>query len=561
MSQNVYYSEWTGERGDYRIEFYAASAITLHSPNYVEIPEDVLLIEKFNIEFDKIPLGLAKAPVLEFKVRLRNAIELSPEFKSLFLDSVRDLTWDDIFADAKKVLAGTVVKLSLPDDPDYFIGIIKEDTDVDIDFLTGEIQVSAVHWLKVALDSVDFGDFRFFCETYNYVDHSDAIGEIHYEEPASSNNEYNMLIRNYRFGFVKQYRIFEYISLQLALIRQSLLRETHVHNVYVPHCEIRHYKQHARYPMQLGNELQALDVEVLFSVAKPGKQPFGGLAYDGSSGIARYRSAWDFLADYYESCMARAYIFGGYDVKVRKLTGRYGRAQQTIEVDADEIEEGKLKLNSMMLSTVTSSRQETVASDISKYESVRASSRNSHEYTVPIIFNNVPPAGDWGRYGTNYNWGIAAPYIWGLYYQNNALRMKVHHYCEYAISHNKWSSMYSNCVYNPASSELQSAEELLTSDPNSAVLIIQSESGNAKWAANTLRNAYDRKNQSTLEDVVMTPAGAIGEPFVNYYKFDTSEITDGLEIGESMYMPIGYEYDFEKEKLKLSFIRIDENAI
>ena len=91
MSQYVYFSEWEGDLGTYRIEFYAASVNVLSDPQYVELPEDVVIVEKYGIGFDKFPIGMAKAPVLELSVRLALAGEYVLDFKDLFLRSTIEI--------------------------------------------------------------------------------------------------------------------------------------------------------------------------------------------------------------------------------------------------------------------------------------------------------------------------------------------------------------------------------------------------------------------------------------------------------------------------------------
>lgn len=569
----IFYSEWTGELGLYRIEFFAAGAGNLVDPQMVELPEDVLVLDTLDYEFDKLPIGLAKAPVLKFTVMLGNTIDYSDEFRDLFLDSTREIDCSTI-VDAGapfKILAGTVVRLSVAGEPDYFVGIIKDETDVDIDILTGEISVEATHWLKVALDSVNFETIgRNSRILESDFQSSDEAIDLYYANGNLISNIWVQKKNGYRFKFIELSYIFKYISYAVNSVRLALLRgrPSAVFALQVAQSAVYWTNSEVNYADYGGSindsEEYGEKSYVIAAIEKnDGSGDVGGLFNDKSAGLLKYKSAWDYLADYYESALSRAYIKGGFELRSGLLLGKRMGAMPTKEIDSDAVESGKLKLNYTMLSIVTASKQEAIGGDIGKYESSRASSRNGHEFTLPMVFGNSPVATDWERDGAVWIKKAFQPHIWDLYYKHNILGfVKVHDYTIYYLSNNKASVIYPQCVYVKLRDIYDDFTERLSDSPKTAAILIQSDSTNAKWAAETLRAVYDRQGQHLLDDAEFT-AGTIdiAEPFESYYKFDFADMLQGLPMLDYMYMAMSYSFDFQTEKIKLKLLSIDENAI
>jgi hypothetical protein len=173
--------------------------------------------------------------------------------------------------------------------------------------------------------------------------------------------------------------------------------------------------------------------------------------YGGTSlqigGIETIQIAWDFLADYYVYTFSRAYISTKNNLRVRVALGTYGKQQDTIEIDGDMIYEGKAKINYSPLSVVVGSCVESVGKDVGKYEESRAGSRNAGEYTVPVVFGNVPAAIEYKK-KSKTTWVGFTPHIFGVYYKQGDQFYGCHHYVDIPISYGKRSNIYTECQYS-----------------------------------------------------------------------------------------------------------------
>jgi len=559
MSQNVYYTEWLSDQ-NYRLELYGASTDELTSPNYIELPEDVIVVEKYNVEFDKYPIGLAKAPVLKFRVKLSKAINLPAEFIELFTKPLKPIDYSNISSISKIVYAGTVVRLLVGDNLEYMVGIIRNDTDIDIDMVAGEISVEAVHWIKVALDAIDFSMYAAFIQVNGYIEYTDkGIIEYEYLNQNGLRRIYKQDRKKTLFGMSKMYRIFEYIQFYLGILKRTLLR-TSYSMVWVPYADIRYYRQDGNNVLGIGAPIDINEVYVIAMITNIDRSRiYGGIAYD-PDGLRRYKSAWDFLADYYEYTLSRAYISTRNNIAVRMPCGSYGIDQATIGIECEELYSCKITMNYMPLTTVVGSSIETVGDDVGKYENARAGSRNVGEYTLPIVFGNVPPAIEYSKVSKT-TWVGFAPHIYGVYYKDGNQYRKCHHYVDVPISRNKRSSMYTECQYNVGEINATQLMEQFEDNHKIAMIMIQRVSGAGRWISAALRRLYDRAGQQMLR--IELPASAINceDMFENYYTINMG--TDGSMFGVSgrKYIPVAYEIDYLSEKSDVSLIDVDSNAI
>lgn len=561
MSQNIYYTEWEGELGTYRMEFYKASDVLLTTPVYVEIPENVVIIDEYSSEFDGLPIGLAKAPTLKFDIILSELIDYDLEFRELFINSTKEYAFNLYpFLPDEHIITGSIVKLSLPGQPNFFIGVVKDDTDIDIDLVSGRITVECVHWLKVALDSINFE--RLGYATISERQYVGTFYEMQYEYSAGLYYGIIQEESGKRFSFVKLDRMFSYIEEYMDELQKIILREDTLPSFALGFPDLKLYRQNYTDPKQLGTVLAINDAYILATIENlDGSKIIGGLYYDENAGIRRYKSAWDMLSDYCEFAFARAYINFGYDIKIRTALGKYGASLGEVEIDPDNVYGGSLKLNYSRLSVVTASRTDAVGTDKDKFESSRSASRNSDEYTVPVFFSNVVPAIEWKK-RSSLNWKGFDPHVWGLYYKEGIAFYKAHHYMEFALSNGKWSSTYPQCTYNPADSKIVQMESELTSSAKSAALLMQDASGSAKWIAEFLRAVYDKNNQAVLEDLEIVPYGAeYLDPYANIFKLDFGALNNGMGLLSENWLPFSFSLKFGKdERMTMNLITVEPNA-
>lgn len=548
MSQNVYYSEWQGELGTYRIEFYAASDAALTSPVYIEIPEDVVVFKKFSSGFDKFPLGMAKAPAVEFNVRMQYAYEFSSEFASLF--TAPSLKLNTGVAFVHSFYAGTILKIVIDGDVNFFV--VRDEVEIDIDMLTGEIEVEAVHYAKTVLDAIDFAPLA---KGYYLggVENKGSAVELWWDAITFAGYFLTTIRSKHTLHFVKYTDIYVYISALADKIKQKLLRmESGSFAISFP--DFKPYRQNYANPAQLGEplELRYNDCYVLAYVKKSGNV-VGGVLSD--SGLLQYRSAWEYYVDIAESFLARIYATGD-GIIVRPLLGRYGIEMANEQVESEQISEAKLTVNYARLGVVVGSRIESNASDVSRYESHRPASRAAGEFTIPIVYTNVPVAGDYKKVGANSQ-HCFDPHSFGLYYIYEGVFHKIHHYMEYYLTNTKLSSALPSAVYQPLPEGWQ---DLLKDNAKLFAIMTQSQSGSHKWAAETLRAVYDRSGQSAAE-IKFKPVSWYSDPYALYWTFDVGDVADYIGVLSDKWLAIELEFDFKTEEYSMKLITVPEDAI
>lgn len=549
MSNNVYRFSYPSNVGEVEIEIYGASASPISSPVYIDIPEDLIVFDKIGAKFDKFPLGLASATALEFRVMMQYAYEFSPEFASLFIAPAVKLTTDVAFSHS--FFAGTVIKVTIDDNTDYFVA--RDEVELEIDAITGEIKVQAIHYAKIVLDSIDFAPFAKGYYLGAVYEKPSAV-ELWYDSNISSAGFYYTNIKNkHTFCFAKYTDIFVYIGSLADKIKSLLLRLDNA-SFAISFPDFVPYSQNYENPSQLGDPLSTRYNEcyILAWVEKSGSR-VGGLLTE--EGLLKYKSAWEFYSELAESFLARIYVYGD-GIRVRPLLGRYGLLMQTEQIDEDTLSEAKLTVNYARLGVVVGSRCESKASDVSRYESSRPSSRSAGEYTIPIVFSNVPVAATYEKAGVN-SWHCFAPHAFGLYYIREGAFHKIHHYMEYFLTSSKTSATMPEASYSPLAEGWQ---DLLVSEPEIYSMTVQSQSGSHKWAAETLRSVYDRPGQSAIE-IRFKPDQWYADPFVVYWQLSIASVADFAGLVSYNWLCVEYDYDMISEEYSMKLVTVPNDAI
>ena len=240
------------------------------------------------------------------------------------------------------------------------------------------------------VDSFDFRDLR----TMNTIDEYAAT---HYVELAFDDTG-NYVLKNgvpyYTMLFDRFHLIEDYINEVGTAIKQKLIRDSAAEfSVDLPIPRL--YKQTFAGDGTKGTLIAKEDLWILTFIMYDAT-PIGGLFLpeDKHSIPGLYQSVYDFLSEYYESNLQKAWSSDMVDsIANTAIFGVYIN-EVDIELDIESFEEWTLTRRAKRLKTVTSSMNESRSggdfSDIDNYEARIASTRNKEEWTIPIIFNNIP---------------------------------------------------------------------------------------------------------------------------------------------------------------------------
>lgn len=565
MSNTIYFTEWESDLGTNRIEFFASGSEQLIDPVYLELLPEVVIIEKYNAEFDKLPIGMMKTPILEMKINTAWAQEYSTEFRKLFLNSVFELKT----VDGNVLQLGTIVKYNPAGQSNWFTGMIRDDQEIDIDIDTGQISVKAEHIVRSLLDQVAMSEIdKYFIEKCSVSEGITAGDVTEFRSTYNGERLWQMVTRDqdYVMLFFKLYKIMEFINLKYSEYYAYAMRKP-VMDIYIQHPFGKHYKQNPSNPSIHGDELGYYnDIYVLGYIFKgsTNDQRIGGLFNDTKEGIGKYNSAWDYLSEVTEQYLMKTSLV--YNTTNTSPVFSYSEIKR---VDWDRVTSVKLKLNGSRLKTVTSSINETKSadgwSDQNKYEAKTASSRNGNEWTIPVIYNNVPVCVKYTKYkGSWYQWRSFHPHIWGLYYKQlkegsstEYEMFKCHNYVELYLTWLKTSSTLQNSEFKPHTLW----HDFIVNDPSGLATYIQQNGGIAQYAAESMLTLFGFNGQTELEIELLSNTDDFSIEFYNtVFEINASELLPDLELLGNKWLLTSFTYSPEEEKTTLKLILGNNDA-
>jgi len=560
MSNTIFFTEWESDLGINRIEFFASGSELLINPEYIELLPEVVIVEKYNAEFDKLPIGMIKTPVLELTVNTSWAQEYTKEFRKLFTNSVFEM---EMTADTTLQL-GTIVKYSPAGQSNWFTGMIRDDQEIDIDPDQGQVQVKCEHIVRALLDQVAMSEIgKYFIAGY-YITEGFFAGDVtEFRSTYNGERLWQMVTRDqdYIMAFFKLYKIMEYINVRYSDY-YSIAMRTNLSSIYIQHPCAKHYKQNPMNPALYGEALEYYDdIYVLGVIIKNDGNGtvIGGLFKDYKDGIGKYNSAWDYISEVTEQYLMKTSI-----VFNRTITSPIFSYSEVKKIDWDRVlSKPKVKLNAKRLKTVTSSLSETKSddgwSDQNKYEAKTASSRNGNEWTIPIVYNNAPVCVKYTKYkGSWYQWRSFHPHIWGLYYKQlkegsttEYEMFKCHNYVELYLTWLKTSGTLPNSEFKAHTLW----HDFIVDDPSGLATYIQQNGGAAQYAAESLRTLFGFNGQTELEIELKSDENDFSIELHNtIFEINASELMTDFELPGNKWLLTSFTYSPVEEKTTLKLI-------
>ena len=615
MSNNVFVSRWEGEKTGwlYKLSMYGASTDDLTSPVEVELPPGMISVRNLNSSYDKYNLGAPTIPELDIDIYFEDLPDdLSTEFQSIIFDPYRELTVSSgVGGYAVIVRTGTVVKLEINfkgnDDTDVyrliFKGVHKSDYEIsyDVDSLIYKIKPIAIS--KIMTDCINF--HYFIATSYDPPSwlKRDFVIELAYVKDGTNyaighNSHHEIGGTTYQSGFIftSLEQIEDYILTQSDGVIKRITRNPSETFLFDFPTSLRYFKQQYLGNGARGDELMSTE---LFALGIYGNTWVDGavLSSGGHSLDKLYpNSIWDYLSELSEETVTRIIYPTPTRMSFIEIYGFFSRENKVV-LDKNKMSNLKLRLAADIVKTVTTSLRETLSddsfADIDNVKQVQDGIRNDLEFSVALIYNNMPTCVTYENktdeyataYGMNDPWSRRTsflPHVLNLYYfdkpamliaANPPQAFRVHEHVRILLGKNAdgsqlWSDDLTGQTLLP-----WTPNEFEFGKPSEAIMTLQNGvnfDGDANSGckpqiiAKTILALFSNVKQAKLEFEIdldeyteFLSAGAVGFPWWQFdteFEFDVSTVNPFFNITFNKWYIVKSDINFETETAKMELI-------
>lgn len=413
MSNKIYYHEHRGTRTgwDYKIEFIPASADPITTPEYVRLPTGSVKLKKATKKMQgDYYFGLVDAPTADIDIYLADIpeTELYDDFFDCIMYPIKKLAVpiSELYPIPLTVDIGTYVKISINfkgnDGTDvgyryFFSGCVRYDNKIKNNPINEVANITITHISKCICDSFNFEYLGIYPDMFGMeTKHSEYI----YEWLGVADGKGYQVVHsggNLKYEFVSKAVIDNYIRYVGSQVAKKITRDPNqVFSAQPIFPEF--YEQIYDGTGSRGGAIPSENLYLLSRIVYEADgqfDPIGGLLnpYNDKGLHQRYpNSVWDYLKDVYDWAMCRGDMVEDSGFRNSRMFGH--SSDTTILLTKKILKDMDLDQDTNVLKTATASMVESYSdddyADRDNYEAVKQGSRNESEFTIPIIYNNLP---------------------------------------------------------------------------------------------------------------------------------------------------------------------------
>jgi len=529
--ENIYSYNWFGKRTgwEYRVVFKKASSSPISDFTEIKLPRGSFTLKLTKWEYDKYPIGLHSAKTLEAEINL-SMLESSnyDDFITMLYNPVLENS-KTIYVTPTTYLLGTIIEFYIKYNNNaeesvnvfrkIMVGIFQEEFENESsNSLERIFKLKAEDINRVLATQTSFVDLA----AINNLDDVERQGYIDYYINSTTNKSLlHVAQAEHSFLFQPFTTLETYINMITQTLYRDLIRDSApTYSIDLPIPRI--YRQLYDGTGNKGTLLAKSDLYLLttmyFDVT-----PVNGLYNneDEDSINKTYQSLWDFLTDYYQNTLRRAWTTED-GIKSAPLFG-YTDSEIIATVDLNKVEISYKQMSSLLkkvTSSMTESRGETIK-DIDNFPAELTASRNANEFTIPILFNTMPTQDGWMQWDWLVKRGLPddiTPRLWlnsigitpdskvfggyeyrrfGLYYKeqpsfcSNPELFRVHEYASYLLEPGNYTEGYTPHVPLDLT-----ANDFINKE---AIVVQLQEKSSPQILADNLLKVFSKKEQHTAK--------------------------------------------------------------
>lgn len=529
--ENIYSYNWFGERTgwEYRVVFKKASSSPIGDVTEIKLPRGSFSLKSTKWEYDKYPIGLHSAKTLEAEINLSM---LGSSNYDDFIDMLYNPVMENsktIYVTPKTYLLGTIIEFCIKynNNADEEVNIFRKVmTGIFQEEFENESSNSLERIFKLKAEDIN----RVLATQTSFVDlaaisNLDDVKRKGYIDYYINSGTNKSILHVAQYGYSFFFQPFTTLETYINGITQTLYRDlirdsspTYSIDLPIP----RLYKQLYDGTGNKGSLLAKSDLYLLTTMFVD-VAPVNGLYNneDEDSIHKNYQSLWDFLTDYYQQTLCRAWTTAD-GIKSAPLFG-YSDGEKVATIDLNKVEIS-YKQMSRLLKKVTSSMTESRGDkikDIDNFPSELTASRNANEFTIPILFNTMPTQDAWMQWDWLVRRGFPdyiTPKLWlnsigitqeskvfggydyrrfGLYYKeqpifcDNIELFRVHEYASYMIEPGTYTESYTPHIPLDLTTN-----EFINKD---AIVIQLQKKSSPQILADNLLKIFSKKEQHTAK--------------------------------------------------------------
>lgn len=413
MSNRIYYHEHRGDRTgwDYKIEFVPASDEPLNNPEYIRLPTGSVKLKKATKKMQgDYYFGLVDTPTADIDIYFADIpeTELYDDFFDCIMYPIKKLSVPipSLYPQPLLVEIGTYIRISINhrgnDETDvgyryFFSGCIRYDNKIKNNPVNEVANLSIVDIAKCTCDSFNFAYLGIYPDMFGMETKN---SECLYEWLGTYNSRNFQVVHTgggLNFELVSVSVIDKYIAYVGGQVVKTTTRgiyDTFWATPIFPELYAQKYDGTGG----RGGRIATEEIYVLSRIVYTSdgqSNPIGGLLnpYNDKGLHQRYPNGiWDYLKDMYDWAMCRGDAGNNIGLTTTRMFGH--NADEPILLTKDMVSEMDLEQNTSILKTATASMVESYSddeySDRDNYEAVKQGSRNESEFTIPVVYNNLP---------------------------------------------------------------------------------------------------------------------------------------------------------------------------
>lgn len=547
-----YISKWTGKhtKWDYKLEIILPpvgypAGLALSSPTEIELPIGSVRLKGMKINYKDYSIALPEVPTMNFDVDfdLLNESNYTALVNAFFEESpILTITSDlpnkilGVAAISSGIIFNLYIKFNGCDTNDPIpyrlvrTGIYQSDGKIKLDAKNKVISFDAIDINRVCTSPFPWRILEMYTP-------ADAQASKQLNEFIWINNEdqnyFKVLtnVVNSSKEVVSWYEAITFEELETIIkntstaIKKTLMRDNSQAldlTMRIPHL----YKQLSDGSGNKGDEILRSEVRILSHIYHPidGTQTFvDGLFFadDKNSLNGRYpNGAWDFINEMSEFSLIQSRVG-----PIGITSGFYNFSNITI--DLTKVKVNNIEIKSEQYKTVTSScyevkSDENTGGDIEKWEETTAGGKNEASWTIPIVFNNTPPAVKFGQ-PSSIKWvkesEPSKPRKLNFYYWNGSSLERVHEWAKFNLNYDETNNKSSDDFNTFAPVSRSANNNLAFRKPHAVALGCQTTSGIPMILAKTLKklleNGLDKVEiEVPIDEYVSFIAGGGGNGFI-----------------------------------------------
>lgn len=405
--ENVYSYTWKGKRTgwEYKLVFKKSSDQPITDINEIKLPRGSVGLKSTNWQFDKYPIGLQSAKELEATINLELLDgTIYNDFVAMLYNPITEIDLRLGFQSYPRIYyLGTIIEFYIkfnnnaePSINDFRlqdIYIIRDDQEVEYNRQEKIFNINATDINRAIFNQLKPEDLLILVASSNKVEKTGYV-EL-FQWATNSLALFNVPTyyfngKNYKMTFVPFSDFIATIEFCCQEIYRKMVRNTTV-NYDVAISTPKIYKQLYDGTGALGNQISASNLYILVKI-DDGTNAVGGLfdSRDEDSLTSNFNTLNDLLNDLFTTFIQKAFITSGSLNSTGIFSSHVSETIVTIDVNKVEL---TFKQMSGLCKKVTASMYESkqgATSDIDNFKAEISDTRNSNEFTIPVLFNTMP---------------------------------------------------------------------------------------------------------------------------------------------------------------------------